>query len=82
MYENFRKIATSQGDDSTTACLQDYPYFKENYKMILWFQRMYIKKKDHAGNATMFLIPEKVKDTFFYLSQRTVRVLSYVMRLM
>ena len=40
------------------------------------------KKKDHAGNATMFLIPEKVKDTFFYLSQRTVRVLSYVMRLM
>ena len=40
------------------------------------------KKQDRAGNATMFLIPEKVKDTFFYLSQRTVRVLSYVMRLM
>ena len=23
-----------QGDDSTTGCLFDYPYIKENYKMI------------------------------------------------
>ena len=34
-YENIRKIATGQGDDYTTGCLLDYPYFKENYKMIL-----------------------------------------------
>ena len=33
-YENIRKIATGQGDDYTTGCLLDYPYFKENYKMI------------------------------------------------
>ena len=33
-YENFRKIATSQGDDQTTGCLLDYPYFKDSYKMI------------------------------------------------
>ena len=32
LYENFRKIATGQGDDHTTDCLLDYPYFKETYK--------------------------------------------------
>ena len=33
-YENIRKIATGKGDYHTTGCLLDYPYFKENYKMI------------------------------------------------
>ena len=33
-YENIRKIATGQGDDCTTGCLLDYPYFKDSYKMI------------------------------------------------
>ena len=33
-HENIRKIATSKCDDYTTGCLLDYPYFKENYKMI------------------------------------------------
>ena len=33
-YENIRKFATGQGDDYTTGCLLDYPYFKENYIMI------------------------------------------------
>ena len=28
-YENIRKIATGKGDDYTTGCLLDYPYFKE-----------------------------------------------------
>ena len=32
-YENIRKIATGQGDDYTTGCLLDYPYFKSSYKM-------------------------------------------------
>ena len=32
-YENIRKNATGKGDDHTTGCLLDYPYFKENYKM-------------------------------------------------
>ena len=31
-YENIREIATSQGNDYTTGCLLDYPYFRENYK--------------------------------------------------
>ena len=33
-YENIRKIAIGQGDDYTTGCLLDYPYFKDTYKMI------------------------------------------------
>ena len=33
-YENIRKIATCQGDDYTTGCLLDHPYFKDSYKMI------------------------------------------------
>ena len=33
-YENIRKIATGQGDDYTTGCLLDYPYFKDSYKMV------------------------------------------------
>ena len=32
-YEN-RKIAVGQGDDYTTGCLLDYPYFLDIYKMI------------------------------------------------
>ena len=33
-YENIRKIATGQGGDYPTGCLLDYPYFKENFKII------------------------------------------------
>ena len=33
-YENIGKIAISHGDDYTTGCLLDYPYFKDSYKMI------------------------------------------------
>ena len=32
--KHMRTSATGQGDDYTTACLLDYPYLKENYKMI------------------------------------------------
>ena len=33
-YENIRKTAAGYGDDYTTACFLDYPYFKDSYKMI------------------------------------------------
>ena len=33
-YDNIRKIATGQGDDYTTGCLLDYPYFIDTYKII------------------------------------------------
>ena len=32
-YENIRKIATGQGDDYTTGCLLDYPYFIDTYSI-------------------------------------------------
>ena len=33
-YENIRKIETGKGEDYTTGCLLDYPYFKYSYRMI------------------------------------------------
>lgn len=33
-YENNRKIVTGQSDDYTTNYLLDYPYLKENQKLI------------------------------------------------
>ena len=33
-YEDIGKIATGHGDDCTTGCLLDYPYFQDSYKMI------------------------------------------------
>ena len=32
-YDNIRKIAPLQGDDCTTGCLLDYPYFANTYKI-------------------------------------------------
>ena len=32
-YDNIRKVATGYGDDYTTGCLLDYPYFIKTYKM-------------------------------------------------
>ena len=34
-YDNVRKVTISQGDDYATGCLLDYPYFQENYKLIV-----------------------------------------------
>ena len=33
-YDSIQKIATGQGDDYTTGCLLDYPYFKKFHKLI------------------------------------------------
>ena len=33
-YGNIRKIGTGKGDDYTSGCFLDYPYFKENCKTI------------------------------------------------
>ena len=79
-YENIRKIATGKGDDYTTGCLLDYPYFKENYKMIAIDlsrqneldadpraiqQINFTANLDRAGNTTIFFIPEEGKETIF-----------------
>ena len=88
-YENIRKIATGKGDDYTTGCVLDYPYFKENYKMIaidLGKQKEldadpkaiqhinFTANLDRAGNITIFFIIEEAKETIFNFSQGTVKV--------
>ena len=89
-YENIRKIATGKDDDYTTGCLLDYPYFKENYKMIVVDlsrqndldadpraiqQINFTANLDRAGNTTIFFIIEEAKETVFEFSQGTVKVL-------
>ena len=88
--ENIRKIATGKGDDYTTGCLLDYPYFKENYKMIAIDlsrqneldadprgieQINFTANLDRAGYTIMFFITEEAKETVFEFSQSTVKVL-------
>ena len=63
-------LYTGQGNDYITSCLLDYPYFKENYKMIVIDlskqqvldadpreiqQINFTAILDRAGNTTMFL---------------------------
>ena len=89
-YENIWKIATGQRDYYTTGCLLDYPYFKENYKMIAIDlskqqaldadpraiqQINFTANLDRAGNTTMFFIIEEAKETVLDFSQGTVKVL-------
>ena len=89
-YENIRKITTGKDDDYTTGCLLDYPYFKENYKMIAIDlirqnesdakpraiqQINFTANLDRAGNTTIFFVIEEAKETVFEFSQATVKVL-------
>ena len=90
IYGNIRKITTGQGDDCTTGCLLDYPYFKRYYKSIaidlskqskLDADSKAIQQIDFTGNLdreegqTMFFIIEEAKETVLYFSKRTVKVL-------
>ena len=89
-YENIRKIATGQGDDYTTGFLLDYPYFKDNYKMIVVDlskqqaldadpianqQINFTANLDRADNTRTHFILEEAKETKFDFSQGTVKVL-------
>ena len=89
-YENIRKIASGQGDDYTTGCLLDCPYFKENYKMVAIDlskqqacnadpraiqQINFTAGLDRTGSTTMFFIIEEAKENVLDFSQRTVKVL-------
>ena len=90
IYENIRKIAAGKDDDYTTGCSLDYPYFKENYKMIAIDlsrqneldadpraiqQINFTANLERAGNTTLFFIIEEAKKTVFEFSQCTVKVL-------
>ena len=89
-YENIRKIATGQGDDYTTGCLLDYPYFTDTYKMIAVDlskqqaldadpraiqQINFTANLDRDGNARVYFILEEAKETILHFSQGTVKVL-------
>ena len=89
-YDNIRNIATGQGDDYTTGCLLDYPYFADTYKMIavdLSKQQVldadpraiqqinFTANLDRAGNTRVYFILEEAKETILDFSQGTVKVL-------
>ena len=89
-YENIKKIARDQGDDYPTRCLLDYPYFKDNYKMIaveLSKQQAldadpraiqhinFTANLDRAGNTRIYFILEEAGKTILDFSQGTVKVL-------
>ena len=89
-YDNIRKIATGQGDDYTTGCLLDYPYFADTYKMIAVDlskqqaldadpraiqQINFTANLDRAGNTRVYFILEEAKETILDFSQGTVKVL-------
>ena len=74
----------------TTCCLLDYPYFKDNYKMIaidLSKQQVldadprkikqinFTAKLDRDGNTTIFFIIKQEKETIIEFSQGTVKIL-------
>ena len=89
-YGNIRKIATGQGDDYTTGCLLDYPYFADTYKMIAVDlskqqaldadpraiqQINFTANLDRAGNTRVYFILEEAKETIVDFSQAIVKVL-------
>ena len=89
-YENIRKIAIGQGDDYTTGCLLDYPYFLDTCKMIaVDLSKQQALDADHraiqqinftanlgrAGNTRVYFILEEAKETILDFSQGTVKVL-------
>ena len=89
-YKNIRKIATCKGDDYTSGCLLDYPYFADTYKMIAAdlskqqaldadpraIQQMnFTANLDRAGNTRVYFILEEAKETILDFSQGTVKVL-------
>ena len=89
-YESIRKIATGQGDDYTTGCLLDYPYFKDSYKIIAIDlskqqtldsdpgaieQINFTANLDRAGNTRIYFILKEAKETILDFSQGNVKVL-------
>ena len=85
-YENIKKIATGQGDDYTTGCLLDYPYFKIYYKLIaidlskqqkLDAEPKAIEQNGFTGNLywEKFFIIEETKEKILNFSKGTVKVL-------
>ena len=79
-YENIRKVATSKGNNYITGCLLDYPYFRDNYKMIaVDLSRQQELDADPIAiqqiNFIANFILEQSKETKLNFAQGTVKVL-------
>ena len=88
-YKNIRKIATGQGDDNTTDCLLDYPYFKDVYKMTAVdlskqqaldadpraIQKINFPANLDRANTRLYFILKEAKETILNFAQGTVKVL-------
>ena len=89
-YENIRKIVSGKGNDYTTGCLLDYPYYKDSNKMIAVDlskqqaldadptanqQINFTANFDRAGSKRIYFILEEAKKTKLDFSQGTVKVL-------
>ena len=89
-YENITKVAIGEGDDYTNGCLLDYPYFRDNYKMIAVdlsrqqaldaharaIQQINVTANlDRAGNTRICFILEESKEIKLNFAQGTVKVL-------
>ena len=86
---------TSLGDDYTTGCLLDYPYFKKYYELITIdlskqqklnadpkaIQQINLTENlDREEGSTMFFIIEEAKEAVLDLSKGTVQVLWFYVR--
>ena len=75
-YQNIIKLATGKGDDYTTGCLLDYPYFRDNYEMFAIDlsrqqaldpdprkiqQINFAANVDRAGDTSVYFILEHLK---------------------
>ena len=65
-YDNIRKITAGQGNDYTTGCLLDYPYFENTYEMIA---------VDLSKQQVQDADPTAIQQINFNFSQGTVKVL-------
>ena len=63
-----KRIATGYGDDYTTGCLLDYPYFIETYKMIA-VDLSKQKALDFDPKARVYFILEEAKENVLDFSQ-------------
>ena len=86
--DRISETVKGQRDDYKTGCLLDYPYFKQNYKLIALdlgkqhvldanakvMKRINFKMNlKSAGNPTMFFVIEEVEEIWDFL-QETVNV--------
>ena len=89
-HDNFKKIATGQGDGYKTGCLLDYRYFEKYYKLIaiglskqqqLDADPKAIQQINFTGNlskeesTTMFFIIEEAKETVLDFLKGIIKVL-------